>query len=61
LYLGPYRITKVNPNDRFELEKLGSGEGAIRTMSAIGLMKPWPGFDKTKQPRTDATSGTAEM
>lgn len=40
-YLGPYRITKVKRNDRYDVEKVGVGEGPRRTSTSANFMKPW--------------------
>lgn len=37
-FLGPYKVTSVKPNNRYEVEKL-SGEGPRRTSSAASHMK----------------------
>lgn len=46
-YLGPYKITKVNANDRYDVEKVHSAtEGPNRTSSSADYMKRWPnGYD----------------
>lgn len=42
-YLGPYRVTKVKRNDRYDLEKVDSStEGPIKTGSTADQMKRWP-------------------
>lgn len=42
-YLGPYQITKVHPNDRYDVEKADSAtEGPNRTSSSADQMKRWP-------------------
>jgi hypothetical protein len=40
---GPYRITKVQPKDRYDVEKIGHHEGPIKTSTAADYMKPWTG------------------
>lgn len=43
-YLGPYKVTKVNVNDRYEVEKAdSSAEGPNHTSSSADFMKRWPG------------------
>lgn len=42
-YLGPYKITKVHNNDRYDMEKVNSAtEGPNRTSSAADHIKRWP-------------------
>lgn len=40
-YLGPYEITKRKRNDRYDLKRVGQGEGPINTSSSADMMKPW--------------------
>lgn len=39
--LGPYEVTKVKRNDRYEVRKIGFGEGPIQTSTSADKMKPW--------------------
>lgn len=39
-FLGPYRVTKTNPNDRYKVEKI-DGEGPQKTTTAADSMKIW--------------------
>lgn len=41
LYLGPYRVTKIKRNERYDVEKIGSHEGPNKTSSSAEFMKPW--------------------
>lgn len=42
-YLGPYRVTKVKRNDRYDVEREGIGtEGPHSTSSSADQMKRWP-------------------
>lgn len=42
-YLGPYKVTKVKRNDRYNVEKIdSSSEGPISTTTCAEYMKPWP-------------------
>lgn len=42
-YLGPYRVTKVKRNDRYDLEKIDHmTDGPRLTSSSADYMKPWP-------------------
>ncbi|GFS52519.1 retrovirus-related Pol polyprotein from transposon 297 [Trichonephila inaurata madagascariensis] len=38
-FLGPYKITKVNSRDRYEVEKVGHHEGPNSTTTSADLMK----------------------
>ncbi|GFX54371.1 transposon Ty3-I Gag-Pol polyprotein [Trichonephila clavipes] len=38
-FLGPYRVTKVNSKDRYEVEKVGQHEGSNSTTTSADLMK----------------------
>ncbi|GFU53570.1 uncharacterized protein TNCV_3969381 [Trichonephila clavipes] len=38
-FLGPYKVTKVNSKDRYEVEKVGRHEGPNSTTTAADLMK----------------------
>lgn len=40
-YLGPYEIIKARANHRYELKKIGHGEGPIHTSSSADMIKPW--------------------
>lgn len=40
-YLGPYRISKVLPNERYEVSKQGHHEGPKQTSTAAEYLKPW--------------------
>lgn len=40
-FFGPYEITKINPNDRYEVRKLGCHDGPTITSTAADKMKPW--------------------
>lgn len=40
-FLGPYRVTRVKGNDRYEVAKAIRGEGPEITMSAADYMKPY--------------------
>lgn len=42
-YLGPYRVTKLKRNDRYDVEKTdSSAEGPICTSTCAEYMKMWP-------------------
>ena len=43
-FLGPYKITKLQSNDRYKVGKLGDGEGPEQTTTSADNMKPWRGF-----------------
>lgn len=38
-FLGPYKVTQVNRNDRYRIEKVGDGEGPRQTASSADNMK----------------------
>ncbi|GFX18620.1 transposon Ty3-I Gag-Pol polyprotein [Trichonephila clavipes] len=38
-FLGPYKVTKVNSNDRYEVEKVGQHDGPNSTTTSADLMK----------------------
>lgn len=40
-FLGPYRVTSVMPNDRYQVMKEGHHEGPAKTSTAAEYMKPW--------------------
>lgn len=40
-FLGPYKIFRCKNNDRYDLLKIGDGEGPQRTSSSADMMKPW--------------------
>lgn len=54
-YLGPYEVTCKKRNDRYDVRKVGQGEGPINTCSSADLMKPW-----TTTTLTDDSSGSDE-
>ncbi|GFW01349.1 uncharacterized protein TNCV_5030021 [Trichonephila clavipes] len=38
-FLGPYKVTKVNSKDRYEVEKVGQHDGPNSTTTSADLMK----------------------
>ncbi|KAG5868594.1 hypothetical protein JTB14_033071 [Gonioctena quinquepunctata] len=40
-FLGPYEVTKMKPNDRYDVMKVGHHEGPVRTSTCAEFMKPW--------------------
>ena len=40
-YLGPYQVSKVKPNDTYDVEKVGLFEGPRHTTSCAEYMQPW--------------------
>lgn len=40
-YLGPYEISKIKFNDRYEVTKVGNVEGPRQTSTCAEFMKPW--------------------
>ena len=43
-FLGPYKITEVVGNDRYEVERIGEGDGPEKTSCSADHLKPWRGF-----------------
>lgn len=41
IYLGPYKVVKVKPNERYDVQKVGQHEGPINTSTSADFMKPW--------------------
>lgn len=39
--LGPYEVTRVLRNNRYEVHKIGSNDGPVNTSTAADRMKPW--------------------
>ncbi len=39
--IGPYEITRVLRNERYQVKKVGFGEGPMDTSTAADRMKPW--------------------
>lgn len=44
-FLGPYKITKVKPFGRYDVEKMGEFDGPNKTSTSSDLIKPWRYFD----------------
>lgn len=40
-YLGPYKVTQIKVNDRYEVVRVGSGEGPAITTTAVDYMKSY--------------------
>lgn len=40
-YLGPYRVTQIKGNDRYEVIKIGNNEGPVITTTAVDYMRPY--------------------
>ncbi|KAH8248095.1 hypothetical protein KR032_000727, partial [Drosophila birchii] len=40
-YLGPYKVVKINNHGRYEVERVGHGEGPYRTKAVAEYMKPF--------------------
>lgn len=55
-YLGPYKISQVKGNDRYEVIKVGTGEGPMITTSAADYMKAFKRFPSG----TEGHAGMAE-
>jgi len=54
-FLGPYRITGREGNERYKLTKIGSHEGPKQTYSCSEYMKPWRSInqDQTEEESTE--------
>lgn len=48
-FLGPYKITEVKGNDRYNVEKIGTQEGPNKTSTAAENMKPWGRINMMKK------------
>ena len=44
-YLGPYEVTKIKRVNRYDVKKVGNGEGPILISTSADLMKPWTRYD----------------
>ncbi|GFW30350.1 transposon Tf2-6 polyprotein [Trichonephila clavipes] len=44
-FLGPYKVTKVNSKDRYEVEKVGQHDGPNSTTTSADLMKHFYAFN----------------
>lgn len=59
--IGPYKITKIKANDRYNVEKIGCHEGPGQTSTAADNMKPWPSINiidlKPSIPKTIVVEG----
>ncbi|GBN35257.1 hypothetical protein AVEN_239441-1, partial [Araneus ventricosus] len=40
-FLGPYKVVKIKPHDRYDIAKVGSHEGLAATSMSADHMKPW--------------------
>ena len=49
-FLGPYKVTNVNKKDRYEVERIGDGDGPKVTSTDADFMKPWTGFVHDLEP-----------
>lgn len=48
-FLGPYKVTAVKGNERYEMEKVGLHDGPNRTSSSADNMKRWTSLDDLYQ------------
>lgn len=44
-FQGPYKITRVKGRDRYDVERIGRGDGPKMTSSSADYIKPWKGKD----------------
>lgn len=47
--MGPYKITSVKGNERYEMEKLGIHDGPNKTSSSADNIKKWPTIQRNHQ------------
>lgn len=40
-FAGPYKITRVKPNDTYDVERVGGNAGPLRTSTCAEYVKPW--------------------
>ena len=43
-YLGPYKIVKTKPNDTYDVERVGNGEGPMISSTCVQYIKLWSSF-----------------
>ncbi|KZC05515.1 hypothetical protein WN55_07090 [Dufourea novaeangliae] len=55
-YLGPYKVSRVKRNNRYEVIRVGDDEGPRLTSTSADYMKPYIGLSSG----TEDESGTAE-
>lgn len=48
-FLGPYEVIKVKRNQRYDVEKVGGGEGPFRTSTCADSMKLWATGDDSDE------------
>lgn len=41
--VGPYEVTKVKRNNRYDVRKVGYGDVPVNTSTPADRMKPWEG------------------
>lgn len=56
VFIGPYRVTKVLTHDRYEVKRIGNGEGPLKTTTAADHMKRF----RSGSSETDDNAGMAE-
>ena len=52
-YWGPYLVSKVKPNDTYDVEKVGLFESPRYTSSCAEYMKPWCPIDESESESED--------
>lgn len=55
-YLGPYEVTKIRSNDRYEVRKVGCQEGPKVTSTAADYMKNWRIYENESDSESSETS-----
>ncbi|KAH8336618.1 hypothetical protein KR059_010418, partial [Drosophila kikkawai] len=55
-YLGPYKVVKINNHGRYEVERVGQGEGPYRTKTVAEYMKPFGSNETSGRPNVGSGS-----
>lgn len=48
-FLGPYKVTKVSPCDRYEVQRIGEGQGSSKTTVSADNIKIWGDTASTEE------------
>ncbi|KAH8386337.1 hypothetical protein KR200_009505, partial [Drosophila serrata] len=55
-YLEPYKVVKVNNHARYDVERIGQGEGPYRTKTVAEYMKPFGSNQESGRPNVGSDS-----
>lgn len=55
-FMGPYRVTSVLDNDRYEVQRICDGPGPQKTTTAADLMKRWTRYDSSDEDDDEMTT-----